>query len=347
MARQELSLDSPDVLRVREMVEITARAALEGGHALRGLLTFVRSQELMAEAERLDVQELLQDAARLTAPRWRDAPQAEGRPIHLSVDAPADLGVNGSAAALREAITNLIFNAVDALPHGGSIQLLARDEQERVIIEVRDSGTGIPPDLQTRIFDPFFTTKGERGTGLGLPQVLSIVERHTGSIEVESDPRRGTSFFISLPKSEAVAAPASTRAAERAPEEPRRNIRILIVEDEEQLARMACLVLKQRGHDVHVANSGEAALALLGEEAPFELVISDLGLGPGKNGWDLAEAVRASSPDTRFVLVTGWGAAIDLAEARLKGVDRIIAKPYRIAELRQVADEVAATGASE
>lgn len=347
MARQELSLEAPDILRVREMVEITARAALEGGHALRGLLTFVRSQELMAEAERLEVHELLQDIARLTAPRWRDAPQAEGKPIHLTVDAAPDLAVQGSSPALREAITNLIFNAVDALPDGGWIQLVARPQDKRVIIEVRDSGTGIPADIQERIFDPFFTTKGERGTGLGLPQVLSIVERHMGTIDVQSDPRRGTTFVISLPASEEVAAPGRARAAEHAPEAPKRSIRVLIVEDEEQLARMASLVLKQRGHDVCVAASGDAALALLEEEQQFELVISDLGLGPGKNGWDLAEAVRAHWPATRFVLVTGWGAAIDLAEARARGVDRIIAKPYRIAELRQVADEVAATGANE
>ncbi|MBV9135231.1 MAG: response regulator [Chloroflexi bacterium] len=346
MARQELSLESPDLLRVREMVEITARAALEGGQALRGLLTFVRSQELLAEAERLDVQELLRDAARLTAPRWRDAPQAEGRPIHLSVDASENLAVTGSAAALREAITNLIFNAVDALPQGGSIQLVARTQDDRVVIEVRDTGTGIPPDIQAKIFDPFFTTKGERGTGLGLPQVLSIVERHMGSIDVESDPRRGTSFIISLPPSEQQAKP-SARTTERVTEAPGRLIRILIVEDEDQLARMASLVLKQRGHDVCVADSGDAAITILEEDAPFDLIISDLGLGPGKNGWEVAEAVRQRSPGTRFVLVTGWGAAIDLAEARLRGVDRIIAKPYRIAELRQVADEVAATGPSE
>jgi signal transduction histidine kinase/ActR/RegA family two-component response regulator len=347
MARQELSLDTPDLLRVREMVEITARAALEGGHALRGLLTFVRSQELMAEAHRLDVQELLQDAARLTAPRWRDAPQAEGHPIHLSVECPSNLAVSGSAAALREAITNLIFNAVDALPDGGSIELLARRQGDRVIIEVHDSGGGIPLDVQPRIFDPFFTTKGERGTGLGLPQVVSIVERHTGTVDVQSDAQHGTSFLISLPASEEAAAPDSPGAAERPAAPPVRSIRILIVEDEEQLARMASLVLKQRGHEVSVVNSGDAALALLREESAFDLVISDLGLGPGKNGWDLADAVRQSWPACRFVLVTGWGAAIDLAEARARGVDRIVAKPYRIAELRQVADDVAAASATE
>ena len=340
MARQELTLDEPDVQRVREMVDITAQAAIEGGNALRGLLSFVRSQELMAEAQRVDVSELLREVARLTAPRWRDAAQADGRPIELTLDVEPESVIDGSAPALREAITNLIFNAVDAMPRGGLIRLWARRVEERVVVEVSDSGTGIPSEIQSRIFDPFFTTKGELGTGLGLPQVLGIVERHGGTIEVDSDPARGTTFRLSFPATEGTAhsdKPPSLRPL--AP--PRQVVRVLVVEDEDQLARMASLVLTQRGHRATVAASGDEALAQL-EEKRFDLVISDLGLGPGKNGWELAEAVRQRWPGTRFVLVTGWGAAIDPEEARSRGVDRVIAKPYRIADLRQVADDVAA-----
>jgi CheY-like chemotaxis protein len=321
------------------MVEITARAAIEGGEALRGLLSFVRTQELLSEVERVDVPRMLHDVGRLTAPRWRDAPQAEGRPIELIVEAEPDCAIDGSPSALREAITNLIFNAVDALPHGGAIHLEAREHDNRIVIEVRDTGTGMPPEVQARIFDPFFTTKGERGTGLGLPQVLTIVERHSGTIHLDSEPERGTTFRLSFPRS------SDRRRRKGPPVEtpdlaPVRGIRILVVEDEQQLARMAGLVLSQRGHHVLVAASAEEALAYL-EEKSFELVISDLGLGPGKNGWDLAQAVRERWPGTRFVLVTGWGAAIDTAEARARGVDRVIAKPYRISDLRQVADHVA------
>ena len=347
MARQELSLDSPELDRIREMVEITAQAAVEGGHAVRGLLSFVRSQELMAETQTVNVNELLQEAARLTAPRWRDAPQVESRPISLSVDADAELTVSGSPAGLREAITNLIFNAVDALPSGGSIELHALREFGRAIIEVRDTGMGIPADVLPHIFDPFFTTKGEHGTGLGLPQVTTIVQRHGGTVEVDSDEHRGTTFRLSLPVSDAETTRREGRLAERKLPPPQQTIRILVVEDEQQLARMASLVLNQRGHQAVVANTGEQAVAFLEKEPAFDLVISDLGLGPGRNGWDLAETVRHRWPDTRFVLVTGWGAAIDLAEARARGVDRVIAKPYRIAELRQVADDVAASLANE
>jgi signal transduction histidine kinase/ActR/RegA family two-component response regulator len=342
MARQELLLDLPDTSRVREMVEITSRAALEGGQRLKGLLSFVRTQELMAESEWVDLGELMRDVARLTEPRWRDATQAEGRPVNLEVTTDPGCTIHGSPGALREAFTNLIFNAVDALPHGGSIFLRAqRAAEDEAIVEVRDTGSGIPSELQSLIFDPFFTTKGERGTGLGLPQVLAIVERHSGRIELDSAPGRGTTFRMRFP---IVVEPAAIvgDVTEKPTANGGHSIRILVVEDEQQLARMASLVLGQRGHHVVVASSGEEALERL-HEGSFDLVISDLGLGAGKNGWDVAEVVRKDWPGTRFVLVTGWGAGIDPKEARKRGVDEVIAKPYRIADLRQIADSVAGT----
>jgi len=341
MARQELLLDVPDVGRVREMVEITSRAALEGGQALKGLLSFARTQELMAESEWVDLAELLRDVARLTSPRWRDASQAEGRPINLEVQTEPGCTVHGSPGALREAFTNLIFNAVDALPRGGSIFLHVRRSEDDAVVEVRDTGTGITHELQARIFDPFFTTKGDRGTGLGLPQVVAIIERHAGRLEVDSTPGRGSTFRLSFPIVAAPEAMVDEAAGEKANGGAARSIRVLVVEDEEQLAKMASLVLTQRGHHVVVATSGEAALQRLREES-FELVISDLGLGAGKNGWDVAAEVRKNWPTTRFVLVTGWGAGIDPNEARARGVDEVIAKPYRIADLRLIADRVAA-----
>ena len=341
IAYQELNQPVPDIGRVREMVEITARAALEGGEALRGLLSFVSTQDLKPEAERMDAGAVLQEAARLTAPRWRDASQAEGRPIELEVDVEPGCALNGSPAALREAITNLIFNAVDALPTGGTIRLTACVQGDQVVLEVRDSGTGISRDVQSKVFDPFFTTKGEHGTGLGLSQVTAIVKRHGGTIELRSTPSHGTTFRLKFPKAAAYARRATDKVAHAAVAAPKRRIRILVVEDEKQLGRMASLVLTQRGHHVVVSPTGEDALEQL-EHARFELIVSDLGLGSGKNGWDLAQAVRARWPKTHFVLVTGWGAAIDLKDAQARGVHEVISKPYRIADLRQVADRLAA-----
>jgi two-component system, chemotaxis family, CheB/CheR fusion protein len=166
-------------------------------------------------------------------------------------------------------------------------------------------------------------------------------------MDVVSSPDKGTAFRLHFPP--ATAGSASDSAAPGSDEKlgsgtaavaPKRSIRILVVEDEPQLARMAGLVLSQPGHKVVVASTGEDALERLAGER-FDLIISDLGLGTGKNGWDLAEEVRARWPETHFVLVTGWGAGIDPRAARERGVHQVLAKPYRIADLRQVADNVA------
>jgi PAS domain S-box-containing protein len=340
MARQELQLGVPDLSRVREMCEITARAAIEGGQALKRLLSFARTQELMGETEIVDIEAVVREAARLTAPRWRDASQAEGRPINLEVQTERGCTIDGSASALREALINLIFNAIDALPTGGTIRARGRRVGDRVQVLVNDTGTGIPPEIRPRIFDPFFTTKGERGTGLGLAQVLTIVQRYGGTIELDSEPGQGTTFTLTFPAG--TGQPVARRETpERLVTRPGRSITILVVDDEPQLARMAALALTQRGHQVLVARSGEEAVAQL-QQRRVDLVISDLGLGAGMNGWDLADVVRRHWPGTCFVLVTGWGAAIAPEEARERGADQVLAKPYRIAELRQIADRVAA-----
>jgi PAS domain S-box-containing protein len=340
MVRQELNLGAPNISRVRDMIDITGRAALEGGKALRGLLSFVRTQSAIAEIERIDLSEVVNDVARLTAPRWRDAPQAEGRPIDLRVRTEPGCWINGSPTELREAITNLIFNAVDALPFGGRIELHCRQQGEHILVEVADTGTGMPPEVRDRVFELFFTTKGEKGTGLGLPQVLGTVERHGGTLDLDSAPGQGTTFRMKFPRASPPPMPVR-EVAEKAAPTPAQFIQILVVEDEERLSTMARHVLSQRGHKVTVAADGEQACAAL-EQQRFDLVISDLGLGAGKNGWDLAQVVEDRWPATHFVLVTGWGAAIDPEEARARGVDAVLPKPYRIADLRQIADDVAA-----
>src|SRR5205823_4701514 len=145
-----------------------------------------------------------------TAPRWRDAAQAEGRPIRVLVRAEGDVRVRGWRPVLRQALTNLVLNAVDAMPDGGTIELIAREEAHAAVVEVVDSGTGMPPEVRARAFEPFFTTKGELGTGLGLAQVRAAVEQHGGAIELESEPGRGTTFRLRMPPE--APAPASVEA---------------------------------------------------------------------------------------------------------------------------------------
>jgi len=330
LAKQALEQAPPDVVAARDMLATIVQAAYEGGQSIARLLTFVRPQA-HDTGERIELGELLQDVAQLTAPRWRGAAQAEGRAIDLGVDIAGDLAVDGSAAALRDVFTNLVFNAVDALPDGGTIRLHARPIGVRVMCEVTDSGIGMTPEVQARIFDPFFTTKGHRGTGLGLAMVHGIVERHGGQIAVESASGRGTTFRLFFPAAPSVAPVAATRVERAATG----SLRILVIDDVDPIVDMAVLMLRNAGHDATGVSSGEAALERLAVE-PCDVVISDMGLGAGMNGWDVVAAIRARHPNIRIYLATGWGAGIDPLHAAALGVSAVLSKPYRIRDLRRL-----------
>lgn len=325
-----LALDQPtaDLTRLRESLGIIVQAAFDGADAVHRLQAFARSRP-EGPSRPVDVSELLREVAKLTAPQWRDAAQHQGRPIALQVETEGEAIVDGWPESLREAFTNLVFNAVDALPAGGTIWLSAVQRNGEVQVIVADDGVGMSPEVQARVFEPFFTTKGERGSGLGLSIVYTTVERHRGRISIDSAPGRGTAFRIVFP----TAATARGLASETGTSARPQGLRILAVDDDPALAAMLALMLQSDGHDVVVAWSGEAALDILSEDR-VDVVLSDLGLGAGMNGWELVDQVRQRFPGVRIALATGWGAEIDEAEARQRGVDAILSKPYRLADLR-------------
>jgi CheY-like chemotaxis protein len=309
------------------------QASLDAAETVKRLLSFVGNQP-DGSPELLDLAVLLNEVAHLTAPRWRDATQAEGRPIDLSVETSGDVRTLGWPASLREALANLIFNAVDALPKGGTIRLSAFPSEARVVLEVGDSGVGMSPDVQKRIFDPFFTTKGERGTGLGLAQVAGIVERHDGQISVRSAPGRGATFRMEFPAAQEPVRPKVSPANPgKQPQGP--SYRVLAVDDEPALVKMLSFMLHEAGHTTTTVMSAEAALEVL-QTQKVDLVISDVGLGSGMNGWELTERIRQSWPTVPVLLATGWGASIDPSEAQERGVAGVLSKPYRMAELQQL-----------
>jgi CheY-like chemotaxis protein/two-component sensor histidine kinase len=302
---------------------------LDGGETVRRLLLFTHAAP-ERDTQIVDLGSVVRDAAQLTSPRWRDAAQAEGTPISLHVETDGQPTVQGSPAQLRELMTNLIFNAVDALPTGGTIRLRVVSAGGQGVIEIADSGVGMSAEIQARVFEPFFTTKGERGTGLGLAMVFGIVEQHGGRIEVRSAPGDGTTFRISLPL---VEASAEVKLPVQAPElEPPHSLRVLVVDDEPMMTKAVVRMLKPSGHVVSVAGSGEEALERLADQT-FDVVVSDMGMGAGMNGWQLAEVVRQRWPGMRFLLATGWGSTIDAGEARSKGVEAVLSKPYHPADL--------------
>jgi signal transduction histidine kinase/DNA-binding response OmpR family regulator len=331
LAQLALLHDPPDIGELEDLLTTTTQAALDGGETVKRLLVFTRAAP-QQDNQTLDLTKVVREAAQLTAPRWRDAAQAAGRPVTLNVESEGHPLIRGSAAELRELMTNLIFNAVDALPAGGAIGLKVVVEDGQGIIEVSDSGIGMSAEVQERVFEPFFTTKGEAGTGLGLAMVFRIVEQHGGHIEVQSAPGRGTTFRIALPLIEAGAEPSSPSSAPGVQLEPARPLRILVVDDEPMMTRAMVRMLRPAGHMLSTADSGEEALLKLAVQ-PFDVVVSDMGMGAGMNGWELSEAVKIRWPGMRFLLATGWGAGIDPAEARARGIEAVLSKPYRLADI--------------
>jgi PAS domain S-box-containing protein len=332
LARQALVQNPPNLAELEDLMTTTTQAALDGGETVKRLLLFTRAAPEQ-DSKRVDLSSVVHEAAQLTAPRWRDAAQAERRPISLHVEAHGHPTILGSAARLRELLTNLIFNAVDALPTGGTIRLRVVAEGGQGIIEVVDSGLGMSAEVQARVFEPFFTTKGESGTGLGLAMVFGIVEQHGGQITVRSAPGDGTTFRITLPLVDAsVAAEPAPKSAVRLG--PPRALRVLAVDDEPMMTKAVVRMLKPSGHLVSVAASGEEALQKLAEQT-FDVVVSDMGMGAGMDGWELADQVKSRWPNVRFLLATGWGAAMDPGEARTRGIEAVLSKPYHPVELLQ------------
>ncbi len=261
----------------------------------------------------------------LTRPRWRDAAQAEGRTIELRIEVQPGLFVAAEPAELREVMTNLILNAVDAMPRGGTINITGRQIGESVRLEVTDTGVGMAPAVRSRVFEPFFTTKAEAGNGLGLAVSYGIVQRRGGQISVDSAPGRGSTFTIELPlahrrpPNDVVAPPATRR---------KRNI--LVVDDEPALASVLQRLLESEGHSVTSCTSGAEALERF-DPSVHELVMTDLGMA-GLNGLQVAAAIHVRSPETPVILVTGWGNELD-PDHPPPGIVRVLAKPYRLARV--------------
>jgi CheY-like chemotaxis protein len=331
LARQAIVQSPPDLAELEDLLTTTTQAAMDGGETVKRLLLFTRVAPEQ-DASQVELSKVVRDAAQLTAPRWRDAAQAAGRPIRLYVEAESRPTIQGSAAQLRELMTNLIFNAIDALPTGGTISLRVLEEDGQGIIEVADSGIGMSTEVQARVFEPFFTTKGEGGTGLGLAMVFRIVEQHAGHIQVRSAPGDGTTFRIAFPLVSVLEAVLGSMSSEGLA--PVRPLRILAVDDEPMMTKAVARMLKPSGHVVSVAASGEEALEKLAEQV-CDVVLSDVGMGPGINGWELADATKRRWPGVRFLLATGWGASIAPGEARARGVEAVLSKPYHARDLLQ------------
>jgi signal transduction histidine kinase len=318
----------------QEMLQIIERAARDGSETVRRLQGFARIEHDSPMTEvRMDM--VARDAIDITRPRWRDV--AHSRGVSIAIDRRLDpvTPIAGRPAELREVLTNLIINAVDAMPEGGTLTVRTYDDPVagETVVEVRDTGVGMPPEVRARVFDPFFTTKGEHGTGLGLAVSIGIVQGHGGKIELESSVGQGTRFMVRLPLRSITYAP---------PEHDRKDLdmppaQILLVESEGMIRTATARLLRRWGHQISDASGGIEALQMF-QPGAYDLVLSDLGM-PDMNGWELLQQIKRRDPEVLTVLMTGWGRQATQEEARARGVDFIVEKPFDQATLREVLSE--------
>ncbi len=354
----DMLLANPDLLanteQVTEYLRTINTAAQGAASVVSRLRDFYRRRQNGDAHGPANLPDLIAQAISLTRPRWKDQAQANGAMIEIVVEVDEVPSIEANPNELRDALVNLVINAADAMPAGGTITLRAytepeieeaptpgtrvtpvrgRGEQEGtdwVVVEVVDNGAGMTDEVRRRCLAPCFTTKGDLGTGLGLSIVHGTLRRQGGTLEIETLVGQGTTMRLRLPAqrvAQAVPAVPAPRPAAR------RALRVLVVDDEPMMRQVVARFLALDEHVVEVAGSGREALARLQTATPFDLVITDRAM-PEMGGDELATMVKVLTPSTPVMMLTGFADLMEAADQRPSGVDLVIGKPTTLARLR-------------
>jgi signal transduction histidine kinase len=326
---QDGSLSS-DPEALQHYVKTINVAGRDAAHVVSRLRDFYRPREQTDVFTPVDINEVLEAVGPMTKPKWHDHALETGRTIRFELELQKAPLILGNAAELRESFTNLIFNAVDALPTGGTITLRSRERDGCAEIEFIDTGTGMTEEVRQRCLEPFFSTKAEQGTGLGLATVFGIIRRHGGVLSIESELGCGTTFRMSFPScsADAVQSKAALPSLDR-------SLRVLVVDDEPAARDVVSKYLVSDGHRVTTASCGPEAM----QEAQahcFDLIITDHGM-PGMNGLQLADAMHDVDAKRPIILLTGFAFGADQQPASIK---KVLKKPLVPAALRGTLHEI-------
>ncbi len=342
MGRSQLMLMNTDDETIIEEIKIIEKAARDGAEMVKRLQELTPSHGKQSkEFKHLYLDSVIKDSLLYSFQKIKPATQLKGHETKINTDLENDIVVFGNPVELKEVFTNLIFNATDAMPDGGTLAIKAQIDREEktAVVSVKDSGVGMPANIRQKIFDPFFTTKGKSGTGLGLSLVYKIITSHDGTIQVNSQSGRGTEFIIRLPFSE-------KKPYEEAPVKDYRqistshNTNLLVIDDEIELLMTIAEVLKLKFNKVDMASSGKEALERVSRER-YDVILTDLGM-PEMSGWDVAKKVKNVLPKSKVILVTGWGNQAEEELINHEYVDQILSKPYDLHQLLKVIEQIIA-----
>jgi signal transduction histidine kinase/ActR/RegA family two-component response regulator len=319
---------------IREGLKIIEHSSKDGAETIRRIQEFTgvrRDKEFIS----LSLNEIIAEVASITQPRWKDQTRKEGIQIELTIQKGNIPFVMGNPSELREVLTNIIFNAVDAMPEGGTLTIATQPQTEDwVEMRIIDTGIGMTEEVKKRVFDPFFTTKGVKNSGLGMSVSYGIIKRHGGEILIESEAGKGTTLIIHLPTGHGE---KEASLKEVSPAKVSRRARILVIDDEDSVRDILSRMLKTKGHQVVVASDGEEGIDRFKSE-PFDLVFTDLGM-PKLSGWEVGKTIKEINPKVPIAMITGWGVEYDRKKLSESGIDLIVSKPFNFDQVIHLVSE--------
>jgi signal transduction histidine kinase len=340
----ELLVMKPELLgdpdKARNYLEMIHTAAKDSARVVSRLREFYRYRDKNEIFSPVVLNDLLLQVVSLTQPRWKDQALAAGVNIEIRTEFGKLPTVPGNEDDLREAIMNLMFNAIDAIPKRGIITLSSEVQGRWAVVTVSDTGVGMTEEVRARCLEPFFTTKVDQGTGLGLGSVYGTVRRHEGEIDIQSEPGRGTSVTISLPIEKDLKRPEAPKLAP----DFAKPLRILVVEDEPLVREVLTVYLAEDKHQITVAADGREGLEKFKSGGPFDLVLTDRAM-PEMHGDALAAEIKKIAPQQPIILLTGFGDLMSGAGEQPTGVDMVVSKPFTLTTLRNAIGKI--MGASE
>jgi signal transduction histidine kinase/CheY-like chemotaxis protein len=327
-------LDHLGLEEIREGLKVIERSSKDGAETIRRIQEFTgvrRDREFIS----LSLNEIVTEVVNITQPRWRDQTQKKGIQIEFTTQLGNVPLIMGNPSEVREVLTNIIFNAVDAMPDGGKLTIATQPQAEDwVEVRIADTGIGMTEEVKKRVFDPFFTTKGVTNSGLGMSVSYGIIKRHGGEILIDSQTGKGTTFIIHLPTGYGE---EGAVVKEVAIFKESRRARILVIDDEDSVRDILSRMLKTKGHKVVVAPNGEEGIERFRTE-PFDLVFTDLGM-PKLSGWDVGKTIKEINPKTPIAMITGWGVELDREKLNDSGIDLIISKPFNFDQVIHLVSE--------
>ena len=326
--------------KANEKLDAIEKAAQQGAETIASLQGFSNGKkETHKKIELLALKPLIEEVRNLTRFRWKDLPQKDGYTIDFTAEAENTPALLISGADFKEMLTNLIFNAVDAMPTGGHIHISLKGEEDRILLSVQDNGKGLTKEETGHIFEPYYTTKGRGHAGLGLSIAKRFVERHGGTITVKSVKGAGTTFNIAFPLL-TTTDPSTIQRQQTDFEKIKLNI--LLIDDEPLVRDLLKQVIEKSGHTVTEAGNGKEGVQCF-RENNFDLVITDHGM-PVMNGLETAYRIKKQKPATPVILITGWQAETDETFQKPSGIDEFITKPF---DLEKLIDIIAKYGSKK